>query len=143
MRYLIAEVTYGGRVTDEWDRRLLNVYASEFFNQKVVSEEKHRLGDPNINEYIIPEELGPKEKNLEKEGEAKYYYKRINEEFPSTERPEAFGQHINAEISSQIADTNALLESILTLESKQLKGGDESIENRVKDIIKDLLSRID
>jgi hypothetical protein len=34
----------------------------------VVSEEKHRLGDPNINEYIIPEELGPKEKNLEKEG---------------------------------------------------------------------------
>lgn len=143
VRYLIAEVTYGGRVTDEWDRRLLNVYASEFFNQKVVSEEKHRLGDPNINEYIIPEELGPKEKNLEKEGEAKYYYKRINEEFPSTERPEAFGQHINAEISSQIADTNALLESILTLESRQLKGGDESVENKVKDIIRDLLSRID
>jgi dynein heavy chain len=35
------------------------------------------------------------------------------------------------------------LESILTLESKQLKGGDESMENKVKEIIKDLLSRID
>lgn len=47
MRYLIAEVTYGGRVTDDWDRRLLKVYANEYFNQAVISEEKHRLGNPN------------------------------------------------------------------------------------------------
>ena len=60
IRYLVAEVTYGGRVTDEWDRRLLNVYANEFFNQSVISEDKHRLGNPNSNEYLIPEELGPK-----------------------------------------------------------------------------------
>lgn len=48
IRYLISEVTYGGRVTDDWDRRLLNVYASEYFNQAVISEEKHRLGSPNL-----------------------------------------------------------------------------------------------
>lgn len=87
--------------------------------------------------------MGTKDKNLEKEGEAKYYYKRVNDEFPPVERPEAFGQHINAEISSQIADTNSLLESILTLESKQLKGGEDSMENKVKEIIRDLLERID
>jgi dynein heavy chain, axonemal len=62
MRYLIAEVTYGGRVTDDWDRRLLKVYANEYFNQAVISEEKHRLGNPNSAEYIIPEEQPPKEK---------------------------------------------------------------------------------
>ena len=55
IRYLISEVTYGGRVTDEWDRRLLNVYAMEYFNQIVITEEKHRLGNPNSAEYIIPE----------------------------------------------------------------------------------------
>jgi dynein heavy chain len=53
---LISEVTYGGRVTDEWDRRLLNVYAQEYFNQAVITEEKHKLGNPNSNEYLIPEE---------------------------------------------------------------------------------------
>lgn len=37
IRYLISEVTYGGRVTDDWDRRLLNVYATEYFNQTVIS----------------------------------------------------------------------------------------------------------
>jgi hypothetical protein len=35
IKFLISEVTYGGRVTDDWDRRLLNVYANEYFNQKV------------------------------------------------------------------------------------------------------------
>ena len=54
IRYLISEVTYGGRVTDDWDRRLLNVYALEYFNQAVISEDKHRLGNPNSVEYIIP-----------------------------------------------------------------------------------------
>lgn len=63
IRYLISEVTYGGRVTDEWDRRLLNVYANEYFNQTVITEEKHRMGNPNSAEYIIPEEQPPKEKN--------------------------------------------------------------------------------
>jgi len=28
IKYLISEVLYGGRVTDEMDRRLLNVYAN-------------------------------------------------------------------------------------------------------------------
>jgi hypothetical protein len=38
-------VTYGGRVTDDWDRRLLNVYANDFFNDKIIFEENHKVGD--------------------------------------------------------------------------------------------------
>jgi dynein heavy chain len=38
IKYLISEVTYGGRVTDEWDRRLLNVYANQYLNQKVIND---------------------------------------------------------------------------------------------------------
>jgi hypothetical protein len=62
-------------VTDDWDRRLLNVYASEYFNQLVISEEKHRIGNSNSAEYIIPEEQPQKERNHEIE--PKYYLKKI------------------------------------------------------------------
>ena len=31
LRYLIGEVMYGGRVTDEFDRRVINSYLFEYF----------------------------------------------------------------------------------------------------------------
>ncbi|CAL6054637.1 Dynein_heavy chain [Hexamita inflata] len=35
IRYIIGEVNYGGRVMDEWDRRLVNTYLEEFFGDFV------------------------------------------------------------------------------------------------------------
>lgn len=91
IRYLISEVTYGGRVTDEWDRRLLNVYAAQQFNDRVIFEDKHKLVDGN-NPYIIPDELSQKEvKNHEKLGSEPLYYRSKIDEFPPVERPEVFG----------------------------------------------------
>ena len=37
MRYLTAEANYGGRVTDDWDRRLLNAYMYQFYNEAALS----------------------------------------------------------------------------------------------------------
>jgi dynein heavy chain len=39
IRYLVSEVTYGGRVTDPWDRRLMNVYANAYFNDDCIGDE--------------------------------------------------------------------------------------------------------
>jgi len=70
-----------------------------------------------------------------------YYLQKVNE-FPPVERPEVFGQHINAEISSQIADTNALIESIISLQPKSGSQGIESREARVQKIIRELMEKI-
>merc|ERR1719258_621886 len=37
LRYLIAEANYGGRITDDWDRRLCNVYVAQFFCEEALS----------------------------------------------------------------------------------------------------------
>ncbi len=59
IRFLIAEVNYGGRVTDEWDRRLLKVYAEEFFDEKILNaEERFRLAPDPLTPYFVPDDAG-------------------------------------------------------------------------------------
>jgi len=48
-QYLIAEGNYGGRITDNNDRRLIKVYAAEIFNDELTSIEKWR--PPDTQEY--------------------------------------------------------------------------------------------
>jgi Dynein heavy chain AAA lid domain/Dynein heavy chain region D6 P-loop domain len=54
MKYLIAEANYGGRVTDDWDRRLVNVYIAELFCEDCVQAEKFMLSD--LTDYYVPED---------------------------------------------------------------------------------------
>ena len=54
MKYLIAEANYGGRVTDDFDRRLVNVYISELFCEECISSEQFMLSD--LPDYYIPPE---------------------------------------------------------------------------------------
>jgi len=42
--YLIAKANYGGRVTDDRDIRLIDVYASEIFNDELIMPERWRPG---------------------------------------------------------------------------------------------------
>jgi dynein heavy chain len=35
VRYMISEIQYGGRITDDWDRVQMNVFAEKFFKQEV------------------------------------------------------------------------------------------------------------
>lgn len=134
VKYLISEVIYGGRVTDEWDRRLLNVYSNEMFNDRVITEKVFKLGDNSLN-YLIPDEQNIKEAKLfdkvDGQGANPLYYLTKIREFPNTEKPEAFGQHINAEISSQITDTNNLISSIIYLEPQVITSGEETVEQQI------------
>jgi len=52
--YLIASANYGGRITDDRDRRLIGVYAKEIFNANLISLERWRpYGTEDLN-YIYP-----------------------------------------------------------------------------------------
>lgn len=57
---------------------------------------------------------------------------------PSTEHPELFGQHPNADIASQIAETKTVFDTLLSLQpqvtSKTAAGGSREDKVRVKQV---------
>lgn len=38
LKYLIADVIYGGHVTDEWDRRVLTTYINDYFSDATMNQ---------------------------------------------------------------------------------------------------------
>eukprot|EP01028_Stygiella_incarcerata_P006524 TRINITY_DN2668_c0_g1_i2.p1 TRINITY_DN2668_c0_g1~~TRINITY_DN2668_c0_g1_i2.p1 ORF type:complete len:4588 (-),score=1267.00 TRINITY_DN2668_c0_g1_i2:3353-17116(-) len=114
LRFLVAEASYGGRVTDEMDRRLLRTYINQYFSEEVLTTEKYRLSP--LSTYFIP-----------KDGALQSYKDHLFT-LPTVDRPYAFGQHPNADISSQIEEGNSILGTLLTLQpmlsvAKSASGG--------------------
>ena len=79
---MLGEIQYGGRVTDDYDKRLLNTYCRKWFGENMFP--------PNFefyHDYIIP-------RNTKLQDIIDY----ING-LPSTDTPEVFGLHGNADIT--------------------------------------------
>ena len=55
LKYLIAECNYGGRVTDQNDRRLLLTLLQDYFNFDVLNTPNYSFG--NTEEFILPDNL--------------------------------------------------------------------------------------
>eukprot|EP00658_Telonema_sp_P-2_P049994 TRINITY_DN38068_c0_g1_i1.p1 TRINITY_DN38068_c0_g1~~TRINITY_DN38068_c0_g1_i1.p1 ORF type:complete len:389 (-),score=97.44 TRINITY_DN38068_c0_g1_i1:246-1412(-) len=69
-------------------------------------------------------------------------YKEFVGRLPQNEQPLVFGQHGNAEISSQISNSQTMLETLVSLQSASASGGGSSVEDTVAQIASDLLGQI-
>lgn len=83
--YMLGEVMYGGRVTDDFDKRLLVTFTNVWFNESLLTAnfEFHKG-------YRVP-----MSRNL------CTYVDYINN-LPTSDTPEVFGLHTNADITFQI-----------------------------------------
>nr|XP_020476144.1 LOW QUALITY PROTEIN: dynein heavy chain 2, axonemal [Monopterus albus] len=132
LKYLIAGVNYGGHVTDDWDRRLLTTYISDYFCDAAINQPLFKLS--SLSSYYIPHD-GPQSS-----------YKEYINMLPPTEHPGVFGQHPNADIASQIAETRMLFDTLLSLQprvtSPTAVGARPSREDQVLERLADVRGKI-
>lgn len=125
LSYLAGECNYGGRVTDDWDRRCLMSILSIVYNPQIVAGEGALLSASGT--YHTPEGRG-------RDAVLKYI-----ESLPSIAAPEVFGMHGNADITKNINDTQLLFSTILITQGsgggKSKSGGEEATVDKIAETI--------
>ncbi|XP_078482966.1 dynein axonemal heavy chain 8 [Ciona intestinalis] len=106
VRYMIGEVQYGGRVTDDYDKHLLNTFAAVWFHEQMFND-----SFCFYTGYIIPQFKTTKE------------VMDAIDTLPLTDTPEVFGLHMNADITYQTNSATAILDTILNIQPKDAGGG--------------------
>ena len=101
LRYLVSDATYGGRVTDEVDRRVLAACIGRLFSVAALETPSFKLGASPA--YCCPAD-----------GSLASHRSHIAA-LPATDPPEALGQHANAELSQLIHDAGALLDGLVAV----------------------------
>ncbi|KAJ1515292.1 Dynein heavy chain 7, axonemal [Coelomomyces lativittatus] len=127
--YLTGHCNYGGRVTDDKDRRTLLSLLSLYYNPAVIEGENVALSASGT--YRIPTST--------KYQDCITYIKSL----PLESKPEVFSLHENADISRNLLETENLLRCILlTQENTEGSGGSNNAESLVYDLASDMLSKI-
>ncbi|GFN75554.1 dynein heavy chain 5, axonemal [Plakobranchus ocellatus] len=126
VRYMIGEVQYGGRVTDDYDKRLLNTYTRVWFSENMFSD--------NFSFYTGYKI--PKCKTVDE-------YRNYIDSLPLVDTPECFGLHPNADITYQTNTATKMLSTIVNIQPKDAGGGGgETREAVVYRLADDMLEKL-
>lgn len=145
LKYLIAGVSYGGHVTDDWDRRLLTTYINQYFCEDALNIPYFRylLVALSIHENSIhvPRTLrlsSVPTYYIPRDGSLQSYIDYVVV-LPNIDKPEAFGQHPNADITSLISETRSMCETLMSLQVQVTASAAESKEEKVYNLFLQLL----
>ena len=122
--YLTGECNYGGRVTDDWDRRTLNHLLTDFYHENNLFYKTYFSG---LKDYYIPQ--------LTDFNQYISYIKQL----PDDESPELFGLHQNADMIYVKNEGKQILMNILEMSginavSKERDEDDEDEHYTIKEI---------
>lgn len=129
IKYLTGECNYGGRVTDDWDRRLIVTILDNFVNPGVVN-------DPNYTFCDIGPQYG-----LPRRCEYQDYLKHI-ETVPVNPPPEVFGLHMNAGITRDYTTSMELTAALVLVEGGGSGGEGGNTETILIQMAAEILSKL-
>jgi len=127
IRILAGHVNYGGRVTDDLDRRTLMTGLEDFITPEVLRDD---YSFSPSGDYLSPPD-----------GDYDSYIEYIRN-LPINAYPEVYGLHENADITCAQNETYATLDTLLSLQPRVSGGGGVSRDDVLMDLATDILKRI-
>ena len=131
LTYVTGHVNYGGRVTDDIDRRCLMCILGRYYQPAVVTDANYKFSESGT--YYDPP-VGPHSALME-------YLRAL----PMIDNPEVFGMHANANITFQLQETRSLYETVLSIQPRLGGGvseGEKSPEEQVLDLAAALMDEM-
>jgi dynein heavy chain len=134
---MVSEVQYGGKITDNLDRRLFINYGSTWVAPRVLADgfsynpTELLARIPNDFNYTLYD-------GLEVDG-----YRKWAASFPEIDSPEVFGLHPNADLTYRVKEVSTLLRTFGETQPRQSGGGSgRSVEVVVTEKADELLSKL-
>uniref|UniRef100_A0A8B9L8A4 Dynein, axonemal, heavy chain 1 n=1 Tax=Astyanax mexicanus TaxID=7994 RepID=A0A8B9L8A4_ASTMX len=123
LKYTAGEINYGGRVTDDWDRRCIMNVLEDFYCPAVLNP-NHIYSASGDNCIYLQDYLA--------------YIRNL----PINDTPEIFGLHDNANISFAQNETFALLGAVVRLQPRAASSGGKAREEIVEEIVAGIMEKI-
>ena len=153
LKYLIGDAMYGGRVSDNYDRRVLATYLSEYMGDFLFDDcQRFYFSQSSGFEYIVPDEIvqpsfealndGGGENNVHTSSVCQHYVETV-EGLPLTNSPAVFGLHANAEIGYYTHMSKSVWSGLLSLQPRSSDvGSGQTRESYIAQVAKDIAAKI-
>jgi dynein heavy chain len=109
LRYLVAVIGYGGRITDQRDERLISAIYRTYCNEAIIASDSFAFDPEGI--YQIP-------RDMSLEGIRTYIA-----DLPLDDKPEIFGLHANASLVYSINTCKDFVDFLVMIQPKVSSGG--------------------
>jgi dynein heavy chain len=128
LRYLIGEAMYGGRVTDDYDRRVLMTYLDEYMGDFLFDDfQVFHFFKSDTASYDMPAAKGLME------------YISAIDSLPGITSPDVFGLNLNAEITFYQDSSRLMCQNLLSVHSSSAsRGGGTSRESQVAQTVTEI-----
>nr|AML30859.1 axonemal inner arm dynein heavy chain 3 [Marsilea vestita] len=130
IRFLCGEINYGGRVTDDKDRRLMNNLLHKFIIPEVIVSTKYSFSESGV--YYVPDATNVNT------------FVQYVKELPLVPKPEIFGLHENADITCDQNESYDVFRTLLSLQPRERAAGAGSLtrEQIIEKSCQEILSKL-